>query len=1018
MTQDKIDEFIAKSKQLTGKTLKERAQWNTEASADAIRHFAYGISDDNPLWLDRDYAAQSRYGRLVAPPTFLTSVLYPALHGEPMDVPLSSLISELEYQWFYPIFEGDSLRASAKQIDVVEGKNRGGRRLVYILAETTYWNQHDQIVGKAFGTIVRIAQTGTELLLDRSVYHYNDEELAAIQQTILAETRRGTAHFTADEIKKGQSLPRFVRGPLTIGDMICWQAAIGPSYRAGALGYRDTVAAPHSAVNIPGVGWPVKYSQQHEDFTLAEQRGMPAPFDNSVMRFSWLSVLLTNWMGDNGFLKRLQVQMPEPILYGDATWYDATITNIANDTEGTIVGIKITGTNQVGQINTLGEAEIVLPPEVLSFQPEIDVVTPADTASTASLDGDQLKLLETWNDTEKVYPDTLNISEIFEAQVKKSPETIALRFEDQSLTYQQLNEQANQLAHYLQSNGVKTNTLVGICLSRSLEMVVSILGVLKVGGAYVPLDPTYPKERLAFMVQDADMHFLLTHTEILPDLPKLKTSPICLDDVWELVSQQSKTNLAHTTEPGQLAYVLYTSGTTTQPKGVGVPQSSLAQYVKALAASLPVTADDVYLHTGSFSFSASVRQTMYPLSIGAMLVIANETQKQDPMSLCQLTKHNQVTVWDTVPTFLHHTTEILLSLEAEERTALLENQLRLVFTTGEALRWSTPQAWQDKLQHKATLINLYSQTETAGTAACYQIQAGSTGKAGTVPLGRPLENAQIHLLDQNLNPVPIGDAGELYVGGSRLGAGYLNQPELTAEKFMASPFNDDPDAVIYKTGDLARYLPDGTLESLGRSDFQVKIRGFRIVLSEIEAALNQHEAIANAIVIAQQSDVPRLVAYLVSQSNQATPTTSELHQFLGAILPDYMIPSLFMTIDAIPTTPNGKVDRNALPTPDAARPELATAYTAPSNIIEETLAEIWQLVLNIDQIGIHDNFFELGGHSLIAVQISSRITQLFDITLPLTDIFDAPTIAELAQKIEEYVFIADGEDENFFEGEI
>jgi acyl dehydratase len=353
-----IDEFVRRSRDLTGQEVVERTAWHTEASPDAIRHFAYGTSDGNPLWLDPAYAARTRHGRLVAPPGFLTSVLYPILHGAPMAPPLSSLIGGVEYEWSRPILVGDALRAVATQADLYEKTSGTGRRLIFIISGVTYWNQRDEVVGKATGTMIRATQVGTELLFDRPIYRYSDVELEKIGDAIKAETRTGQEPLHWEDVRVGQEIPPIVRGPLTIGDMVCWQAAIGPSYRAGGLGYLDCLKAPHTAVKNPITGWPVKYSQQHEDFHLAAQRGMPGPFDNGVMRFAWVCPLLTNWMGDHGFLRRLYVQVRTPAIYGDTTWYQGTV---AEKAPGGVVKIRLSGVNQVGITTTTGDAEVVLP---------------------------------------------------------------------------------------------------------------------------------------------------------------------------------------------------------------------------------------------------------------------------------------------------------------------------------------------------------------------------------------------------------------------------------------------------------------------------------------------------------------------------------------------------------------------------------------------------------------------------------------------------------------------------------
>ncbi|MBI4589132.1 MAG: MaoC family dehydratase N-terminal domain-containing protein [Candidatus Rokubacteria bacterium] len=356
-----IEEFIERSRALTGQEVREREAWNSAASRDAIRHFALGTSDGNPLWLDPSYAAKTQYGSALAPPGFLTSVLYPILHGAPMSAPLSSLIGGVEYRWFTPILEGDALRASTKQADLYEKKSGSGRRLIFIISEATYWNQRDEVVGKATGTMIRATQVGTELLFDRPIYRYSEVELAKIGAAIQGEARSGGRTPCWEDVQIGQEIPPIVRGPLTIGDMVCWQAAIGPSYRAGGLGYLDVLKAPHTAVRNPITGWPVKYSQQHEDFHLAAQRGMPGPFDNGVMRFAWVCPLITNWMGDAGFLKRLSVQVRTPAIYGDTAWYQGTVAEKARDAGGAVVRIRIAGVNQVGMTTTTGEADVVLP---------------------------------------------------------------------------------------------------------------------------------------------------------------------------------------------------------------------------------------------------------------------------------------------------------------------------------------------------------------------------------------------------------------------------------------------------------------------------------------------------------------------------------------------------------------------------------------------------------------------------------------------------------------------------------
>ena len=358
---DRIDEFVQRTKALNGQVVRERSPWSRDVTEDSIRHFAFGIGDDNPLWLDRDYAQRGPHKRLAAPPAYLCSVLYPILHGAPIEVPLSSLIGGLEYRYLAPVLEGDRLDAVAIQKATYEKPSNSGRRLIFVISEVTYTNQRNETVGTATGTMIRATQAGEELLFDQPLHRYRKEELEEIGAAIRAEKRTGSTSLQSADLEPGKDIPGIVRGPLTIGDMVCWQAAIGPSYRAGALGYLDCLQAPHTAVTNPITGWPVKYSQQHEDVHLAAQRGMPGPFDNGVMRFAWISPLLTNWAGDHGELRRLSIQVRKPHIYGDTIWYSGQITDKSACAEGCLLRIAIKGVNQLGKLTTSGEAEVLLP---------------------------------------------------------------------------------------------------------------------------------------------------------------------------------------------------------------------------------------------------------------------------------------------------------------------------------------------------------------------------------------------------------------------------------------------------------------------------------------------------------------------------------------------------------------------------------------------------------------------------------------------------------------------------------
>ena len=357
----KIDEFVARTRELTGSEVRERDPWNSEASADAIRHFAYGTDDGNPLWLDPSYAAKTSYKKLLAPPAFLVSVLYPILHGAPMEAPLSSLIGGVEFEWFRPVLLGENLRARSVQKDMYEKKSASGRRLIFVISECTYWNQNEEMVAKAIGTMIRATQVGTELLFERPIHRYSDQELEEIDKAFNQEKRAGDRTLYWEDVSIGQETPPIVRGPLTIGDLVCWNAGLGPAYKAGRLGYLDLLKAPHAAVRNPVTGWRVKYSQQHEDLNLASQRGMPGPFDNGVMRFAWVCPLVTNWMSDEGFLRKLYVQVKTPNIYGDTTWYKGRVLEKTLDEGKGVVKISISGVNQARVTTTEGRAEVVLP---------------------------------------------------------------------------------------------------------------------------------------------------------------------------------------------------------------------------------------------------------------------------------------------------------------------------------------------------------------------------------------------------------------------------------------------------------------------------------------------------------------------------------------------------------------------------------------------------------------------------------------------------------------------------------
>ncbi|MCG6135507.1 MAG: amino acid adenylation domain-containing protein [Nostoc sp. LLA-1] len=580
------------------------------------------------------------------------------------------------------------------------------------------------------------------------------------------------------------------------------------------------------------------------------------------------------------------------------------------------------------------------------------------------------------------------IHQLFEQQVKSSPDAIAVVFDNQQFTYRQLNQQANQLAHHLRILGVGPEVLVGICVERSLEMVIGILGILKAGGAYVPLDPSYPLERLSFILEDTQASVLLTKEKWLDSLPhKGQVDVVCLDSHWPLIAQNSQENPINHTHTDNLIYVIYTSGSTGQPKGVMIPHSGIYNQLYWRQTTFRLTATDKVLQTISLSFDPSVWQIFWPLCFGAQLVIAHPQGHKDSGYLVRVICQQQITVMALVPSML----QVLLEEKGIENC----QSLRHVTCGGEALPVELVEHFFDRLQLDNVLFNCYGPTEASIDASFWKCQRGTNYAIS--PIGRPITNAEIYILNEDLQPVASGEIGELYISGMGLARGYLNNPKLTAQKFIPHPCNHESSARLYKTGDLGRFLPDGNIEFLGRIDQQLKIRGFRIELGEIEAVLNQHPELKQALVIARE-DIPdnkRLVAYLVANSEQI-PSQSELHNFVRDKLPDYMIPAAFVFLDALPLNPNGKVDRRNLPAPESVRQERKESFVAPRNQVEVQLTEIWQQVLGISSVGVKDNFFELGGNSLLAMRLLVEINRRLDKTLPLTTFLATQTVEQLA----------------------
>lgn len=591
----------------------------------------------------------------------------------------------------------------------------------------------------------------------------------------------------------------------------------------------------------------------------------------------------------------------------------------------------------------------------------------------------------------------------FEAQVKKTPNAISLTFNGQSLTYQELNQRANQLAHYLIDQGIQPGELVAISMHRCFEMIVGFWGVLKAGAAYVPIDPAYPHERQSYMLQDSQARIILTQQSLVESLSTVESLSadsarvLCLDTDWETaIAAYPCHNPALPASSEQPAYVIYTSGSTGNPKGVKIPHRGVVNHSRAIVQAFELSPRDRVLQFSSISFDIIVEEVYPSLVTGASLVLRTEEISSSIRQFLGFVEAHHITVLDLPTAFWH---ELVKGLSLLKLT--VPPSVRLVVVGGEKASRIAYAEWIKLVGNYPRWLNTYGPTETTVTATIYDpIAAHYHPDQGEIPIGKPLANTEVYILDTALRPVAFGEVGELHLGGPGLAIEYHNRPDRTAEKFIANPFSDDPTARLYKTGDTVRYLPDGNLEFVGRIDFQVKIRGFRIELGEIETCLEQHSAIRQAIVLARE-DVPgdkSLVAYVMPHPEQSFDA-AEVRSYLKQKLPAYMVPAAFVEMEVFPLTPNGKVDRRALPAPQTVT-TASPSIVAPSNATEAKLLQIWEEILGIRGISIHDNFFDLGGHSLLVARLFARLEQEFRCSLPMTAIFQAPTITQLAIQLQ------------------
>ncbi len=631
--------------------------------------------------------------------------------------------------------------------------------------------------------------------------------------------------------------------------------------------------------------------------------------------------------------------------------------------------------------------------EIERLAAQFQTLLKAVLANPAALVGDleilsaaeRRQLLLDFNDTRAEFRHDLCVNRLFEEHVERTPEDTAVICGNERLSYGELNARANKLAHYLRKLGVKPGSLVGICVERSIAMLVGVLGVMKAGGAYVPVDPSYPKARLAFMLGDARVSVLLTQKDLLEDLPKHNARVVWLDTDWKTIDRESEENVLTDARADNAVYVIYTSGSTGQPKGVEIPHRAVVNFLTSMSREPGLSHEDVFLAVTTLSFDIAALELYLPLMVGARLILASNEEATDGELLLKKINQHGVTAMQATPA----TWQMLIAAKWQGDSPLK------VICGGEAL----PRSLATQLRLRSSSVwNMYGPTETTIWSALSVVELNDD----LVTIGRPIANTQIYLLDERRQPVPLGVAGELYIGGAGLAHSYLNRPSLTAEKFVPDAFGREPGARLYHTGDLARYLHDGQIEFLGRIDQQVKLRGYRMELGEIETVLLQHDAVRQTAVIVQEGDAGqrRLVAYVVTEEpiaagDKQTDIVSALRQHLGARVPNYMVPAIFVLLERLPLTPNGKVDRRALSVMEAPGGHASARFASPRTPVEEKLVEIWREVLRCEQVGVHDNFFELGGDSILSIQIMARASQA-GLRLSTRQLFDHPTVAALA----------------------
>jgi amino acid adenylation domain-containing protein len=970
-----IAEFLANSAALIGRSVEERKPWNQQASADSIRHFALGTSDPNPLWVDANHTRQTVHDGLIAPPLFVTSVRYPVLHGAATPLPLENWISQLRFRWFRQVHVGDRLTGTSQLASVELFDQREDR--VQLCTRTVYCDERDRKVARAEVTLVRMLGSEVELRLNRECHRYSPVELRSIAEAVRSEFVRGAEKFELQDLQPGLPLPPIVRGPLSVADMVGWNAGVGPAMAAGAVGMRALLASSLPPLLHPLTGAPISASHQHEDMLLSGGRGMPLPFDNGVMRLAWLMPLITNWVGDMGVVRKIDARILRPNLYGDVTWYSGHIAACDASESGHRLEVSVRGVNQLGERTVEAECEVLVPRAAIR--------------GLSNAPASQFGRTRTSNRVvrgESVCESTLFAKLAHHA--RQTPEKIALADDTERLTYFELEQRVTNAACALRTMmpTPSADWRVALLLPRSVEAIVAQLAVIRAGGTYVPLDSESPAQFIREGLLTVGVTHVLASSTQPADLPSGPWDVLYMPRGSSATDQQ----LPDVDDDHRIALVMFTSGSSGGPRGVEIPRLSLWRYLASLSQAFgPPDERQVYAHTASLAFSASTRQSYLPLWLGNTLYIASAEVRRDPLRVIRWLNHVGVTVWDTTPSVWAAALRAIDQLPPDKAPEL--SSLRRIMLTGELLEWKLPARWRKRFSNLQEIFNLYSQTETAGTVAVYRVPFGLIADQGAVPIGDPIGGVSLDIVNERLQPQETGAVGQLVVTSRQLARGYVRVSHDN------SPFGNEDERgqpTTYRTGDMAVAAPDGAIKIVGRVDRRVKIRGFRVNLEDVERALKRHEHVMDAAVVIEPSGERESLtaAYAPIAGGQLTP--AELRSYLRRSIPDYMIPARYVRLPAIPKTISGKTAYHELPA------TLATADLEPQGELRpehRRMAEIWQEILQIPFVASDADFFTVGGDSLLATSLAIQVERQLGVEIAPEAIYQATRLDEFVELV-------------------